>query len=111
MGKQALYELKGIIFKVFVVVTRHMSGVQDCGIFSNKAAADKHIKDNDIGGKAEVVEAEVFGELEKENHVFSAAHYDRSSDIHILDGVYGSYTLAKSAVGEKGLVLERILSL
>lgn len=93
--------------KVFVVVSRYMFGVQDCAIYTSRKSAEQHIKDNDIGGNPDVIESEVFGEPEKENTVYSASYYDEPHDIHILEGIYGTYDQAKSAAGDRGLVLNR----
>lgn len=93
--------------KVFVVVSRYMRGVQDCAVYSNRKSAEQHIKDNGIGGNPDVIESEVFGEIEKEDVVYSASYYDEPNDIHILEGIYGSYAQAKSAAGDRGLVLNR----
>lgn len=93
--------------QVYVVVSRYMFGVQDCAIYDNRKSALKHIEDNEIGGNPDVIKSEVFGDLEKDNHVFTASYYDPSHDVHILEGIYGNYEQAKSASGENGLVLDR----
>jgi len=93
--------------QVYVVVSRYMVGVQDCAIYDNRESALKHIEGNEIGGNPDVIKLEVFGELEKDNHVFTSSYYDPSHDSHILEGIYGNYENAKSASGEKGLVLGR----
>lgn len=95
--------------KVYVVVTRYMGGVQDEAVFSSMQLARKYLLQRDSQGIPNAFETEVRGDVKEPSKVFTASWYESSSDIHHFDAVYGSFEQAKKAVGEKGLVLTRIL--
>jgi hypothetical protein len=95
--------------KVYVVITKYMGGLQDEAVFSSMQLAKEYLSQRDSQGAPDVWETEVRGDIEEPSKVFTASWYERSSDIHNFDGVYGSYEQAKKAAGEQGMVLARIL--
>ena len=96
--------------EVFVLITHYMNGVQESGVFASFQDAESHLAENQIGGNPEVIKCNVIGELTESNTVFTASSYDRSSDMHDFQGVYGSYDQAKKSAGDKGLVLNRAIN-
>jgi len=84
-----------------------MGGIQDEAVFSSMEKVNQYLESRGSEGSPKVVEAQVRGELEEPNKVFTASWYDRPLDIHNFQGIYGSYEEAKKAAGERGLVLNR----
>ncbi|SRR6266566_3826512 len=96
---------------IFVVVTEFMFGMQDEAVFLSLSAAEKYMKArNKTEGRPKIIEAPVFGDLEKPGVVYTASFYNPVYDIHIFEGIYGRYEEASAAAGERGLVLSRELS-
>ncbi|MEX0739032.1 MAG: hypothetical protein WD071_06805 [Pseudohongiella sp.] len=94
---------------IYVIVTRGMGGSHDEAVFSSRSLAQQYLSQRDSQGDPNIVDIEVRGNIEEPNKVFTASWYERASDIHHFDGVYGSFEGAKKAAGEKGLVLGRVL--
>jgi hypothetical protein len=95
--------------KVYVVITRYMFGVQDEAVFSSVDNAQQYLASRNRKGSPEVVEEHIRGDMESPNTVYSASWYDKSSDIHHYEGVYGTFKDAKKAAGQQGLVLTRVI--
>ena len=93
--------------KVYVIVTRYMNGIQDEAVFSTLENAQEYLDSRGTEGTPGIIDEYVRGETEEDNKVFTASWYDRSSDTHNFEGVYGTYDGAKKAAGEKGQVLSR----
>lgn len=101
------FNSKLVIMDIFLVVTRYMGGVQDCGVFATRSGAEQFACSLGSGGSPEVVSSPVFGDTTALTEVFVGSYYDPILDIHTLEGVYSSYEAAKDAAGERGLVLTR----
>lgn len=95
--------------KIFLVVTRFMGGVQDCGVFATREGATHYAQFLGSAGTPDVVECHVFGAMPGQTEVFVGSYYDPIMDIHILEGVYATYKEAKDAAGERSLVLNRTI--
>jgi hypothetical protein len=56
-----------------------------------------------------VVECHVFGASPDQSEVYVASCYDSVLDIHSVEGAYSTYEAAKSAAGDRGMVLTRMI--
>ena len=95
--------------KIYIVVTRYMSAIQDEAVFSSMANANSYLNTRGSNGSPDVIDDYVRGQIQEENKVFTASTYDPSMDVHFYEGVYGSYESAKQAAGEQGQVLDRVI--
>lgn len=97
---------KVVLMNVFVVVANYMSACQPIRLYSSLDAARRFVDAARNRENLEVRDCSVVGTLANPARVFTASRYDRSSDLHYFEGVYGTGRDARNAVGGDGDVLE-----
>jgi len=93
--------------QVYVVLNKMMFGREALGVFSAPEKAQKYM--DRFAGKTgyycQIERSFVRGYYQPPDHVFAAHTYDRSVDVHVLEGVYSKLSQAQRAAGREGMII------
>jgi hypothetical protein len=94
--------------EVHVVLNKMILGREAMGVFSAPEKAQKYIDRfaGKTGYHCQIERSFVRGYYQPPNHVFAAHTYDRSEDVHVLEGVYSKLSRAQRAAGREGMIIE-----